>query len=491
MAGNGVRKGIELIEVGEEWNASSGKVTFTPEHLSAAIAAYDDDAVRDPIIRLGHASILNDGEPALGRIINPRLSADGLTLLGDLAGLPEWLDEGMPTLYPRRSIEGRFNYTTATGKTHLFMLTGVALIGSAYPAITTLEDVQLLMTAESIDDFELVTAVELFDDLVLGTEKGPDRLMAPKKKSTKVAASVAADDVRREFYDSLDSEDYWAQWIRQIYVDPPQLIVSDSRIEPYLLQIPYTTDGANDSVTFREPVRVREVFEPVGDSVAAAEANSGIVVYSTPDESRPAKDRSNDLRLSEGNPMTEEQLKAVGLEAGATQEEYDAKIAELVAAAAQSAEAGEGEGEGAEEETPAPGSPPVVVPQQKTDEAAATTPPVVTVDASAWAENQAEMARLRKIRENIEAKEKDDLVAAAMGKGKFGPVAAKEWRKALDNPNEEVVAATIATINSFPENAVPLAPIGHGKSGEEVNASQEDEYPAAWGGLLSINGGKA
>ena len=44
---------VELVSVGV-WNASTGPVEFTPEHLQAAIAALADPAVHAPRLRIGH-----------------------------------------------------------------------------------------------------------------------------------------------------------------------------------------------------------------------------------------------------------------------------------------------------------------------------------------------------------------------------------------------------------------------------------------------------
>lgn len=495
---NGVRKNVPILAVGEEWHASTGTVTFTPEHLAAAVAAQDDVAVRDGVIKLGHVSLLNQGEPALGRVTNLHLSPDGMTLLADFEGLPQWLDDGMPTLYPRRSSEGTFNMKTNTGKSHLFAITAVALLGTQYPAITTLEDIPLLISAQSLDDFPNVVededfvaaALDLPEDTVQGAEKGPDLPMAPRKKSQQVAASVAVDDVRRQYYDDLDPDDYFSQWIRQIYVDPPQLIVSDDRIEPYFLQIPYTADATGDTVTFGEPVKVRQVFEPVSSDVAASLGNdSNVISYSTPDESRPAKDsnRSNDpIQLSEAKPMTPEDLKTIGLAEDATPEQISAKLAEL-AAAASDVPAPEGE---VTETTPTetetatpPGSAPVVVPQQKDGEVV-ETPETVTVDAAAWSEAQAELGRLREMRLAAESRENDAFIAAALKDGRITPASRDSWRTAL---NGAQAAEVKATISSFPKSsAANVVETGHSGHGEDVSASQAEEYPAEWGGLLNV-----
>lgn len=47
---------------------------------------------------------------------------------------------------------GSFNNTSDTGRTQALVLTGVALLGEAYPAITTLEDIQAIYSSSSIDD---------------------------------------------------------------------------------------------------------------------------------------------------------------------------------------------------------------------------------------------------------------------------------------------------------------------------------------------------
>src|SRR4051812_16834895 len=106
---------VELLEVGEDWHAQSGDFTVTYEHLVAAVAAQDDPAVRTPVLKAGHTDPRFDGQPAYGKVENFRLSENGQTLIGDYVGVPSWLADAMPSAYPRRSIEGFFNWTTATG----------------------------------------------------------------------------------------------------------------------------------------------------------------------------------------------------------------------------------------------------------------------------------------------------------------------------------------------------------------------------------------
>ena len=44
-------------------------------------------------------------QPAIGKFINCHLTADNQDIVGDLAGVPAWLAEILPTGYPNRSVE--------------------------------------------------------------------------------------------------------------------------------------------------------------------------------------------------------------------------------------------------------------------------------------------------------------------------------------------------------------------------------------------------
>lgn len=139
---------VELLEVGEDWLTSTGVFTWDERDLQSAIASQDDPFVRTPIIKLGHIDPRFDGQPTVGRVENLSLANNGQTLLGDLVGVPVWLAECMASAYPRRSIEGYFDYTPRSSQTWPFVLTGLALLGEAYPAIDSLEDVKALFGKE-------------------------------------------------------------------------------------------------------------------------------------------------------------------------------------------------------------------------------------------------------------------------------------------------------------------------------------------------------
>ena len=134
---------VELCGVGT-WELSTGSQTFTADDFAAAVAAQDDSAVRSPIVKLGHTDPRFDGEPAIGRVINMRCSANGQTLIGDIAGVPAGIAEIWGSAWPSRSIEATYQFRTATGHTHAFVVTGLALLGAALPGVENLADIAAL-----------------------------------------------------------------------------------------------------------------------------------------------------------------------------------------------------------------------------------------------------------------------------------------------------------------------------------------------------------
>jgi hypothetical protein len=129
--------GVDLVAAGT-WPLSSGETTFTRDHLQQAIEAAQCPAVGPPIIKLGHVDPRFDGEPALGKVTNLRLTANGDKLTGDLSGVPAWLGDVAASAYPNRSVEGAFNHVCQIGHTHPFAITGLALLGVTAPGVGVL-----------------------------------------------------------------------------------------------------------------------------------------------------------------------------------------------------------------------------------------------------------------------------------------------------------------------------------------------------------------
>lgn len=140
---------VEIIEVGEDWETSTGTFTFDEEDLVSAVESQQDPAVRTPVLKLGHTDPRAgfDGEPSFGRLENMRLTNNGQTVVADLVGVPQWLASIMWSAYPRRSFEGQCNYRTRTGNDWPLTVEALSLLGAAYPAINTLEDLKTLWGA--------------------------------------------------------------------------------------------------------------------------------------------------------------------------------------------------------------------------------------------------------------------------------------------------------------------------------------------------------
>lgn len=149
-------RGIALCRAGE-WNGLNGRAVVTPEDLQAVVDAYQDREVDRARVKLGHVSSLNDqalgdGAPAFGWVDNPRVSDDGKTLLGDLVDVPRRLGEVVGRGYKNVSVELRKNVRTPSGKTHPTVLSGLALLGAAAPAVKGLDDLVALYASEPIPD---------------------------------------------------------------------------------------------------------------------------------------------------------------------------------------------------------------------------------------------------------------------------------------------------------------------------------------------------
>lgn len=146
--------GVELARVGTWDLAIGGTRTFTAEDFADAIAASHDPDYGIMAIRPGHTDPRFDGEPALGRVVNMRMAGD--RLVGDLVDLPPWLmqprGEGavIHAAFPERSVEGYTNMTSPSGRKYRLVLTGLALLGVAAPAMQGLADLPAAVAAGAV-----------------------------------------------------------------------------------------------------------------------------------------------------------------------------------------------------------------------------------------------------------------------------------------------------------------------------------------------------
>jgi hypothetical protein len=253
--------GVELGTAGY-WDISNIKDWHpTSEDFAAAIAALDCPAIRRPVLKFGHVAPMGEGDPTIGNVDNLRLTDDGQTLVGDFVGVPAWLAESdsegrsvFASAYPDRSGEWFFDHQCSLGHTHPFVLRAVALLGVWEPGIATLESLYDLYS------------------------KAPEKETAMAKAATVALAGTTADQVRKAYY---EAEPDWYLWIREMYVDPMELIVQNDR-DDSLERVPYTVSGEGE-VAFGEgqPVRVEYV-------AARAAAEKPVVAYASRTEARPA-----------------------------------------------------------------------------------------------------------------------------------------------------------------------------------------------------------
>jgi hypothetical protein len=277
-------------------------------------------------------------------------------------------------------------------------------------------------------------------------------------------ASVDVTTVRQRFnyewamsepVDGLDT--YW-WWARSIRVDPNEVIADDD--EGNLWSVSFTYDEPSDTVTFGQPVKVRETFIPVqtGDGAAAEAVVSRRrqTVLAAALE-KPVKDPKAASR-----PRPNEEVPTVALDIPAlrsrlqlSEESLPDDATEEMINAALAAEA------------PAPEPEPVenVVPEPETEPAADRT---VSVSAAQWKDTQDRLAKAEQdlqTRATAEATaHRDGLITAAKNDGRITPAEAADWRADLDKWPE----ATEAALGRLQPGRVPTEERGVAASEETL-----------------------
>lgn len=439
-------RGVEIATAGMDWPASTGTVTLTMEHLADAVrAANEDPHVQVPRVRLGHTSDLNDGmpqhdpfaalgdaEPSFGRFVNLRLTNGGAVLLGDMTDVPEWLALSAPSAFPNRSMEASWNVTTEGGKSYRMVVTAVSLLGTELPAVRDLADLASFITG------------------------GPDAL---KETSMSTSLSVSTDRVRKAFnYEWATDDDndfegstYW-WWARDIRLDPNEVVADDD--EGNLYVIPFSTDG-DDTVTFGEPVKVRQTYVPVtaAASFTRPKKATPTAANGRPDpEENTMDDKVRDFLVAQGiDPAaaTEDQTNAASVYVAAGFDIPKAPAAEVV-------------------ETPADDE--VVDEVRDAD-------PIAAAQSAAFSTLTDEVKELRAREEKREqdaaAARKDKSVKDAVQAGRISPAERAHYRDLLDVDEERAGAL----LSALPEGRIPLA--ARGESPDPVSASSaDDDYRA-------------
>lgn len=468
-------RNVPLVEVGMEYPAMTGPVTFTFEQVADAVLAYQkDDAIVAPRLKLGHISgvFKSSDMPALGVVENMALSDNGKTIMGDYVGVPEWLAEILPFAYPSRSVEANFDVVTTTGKKWKLVITDLALLGVCWPGCMTIDDLPLLYDEKIPDQVEL-------SEEITAMMSGGELEIAAGRPSLHIKSQVHVNDVERAFYnDFAQDERYWWYIVADL-LDPIELIAEDDT--GGLQRVPVTIKGKD--ITFGDPVpvniefvnaesRVVNVVERYGGRVAAA--------YKTREAS--GAHASN----REGGAVVDAATlrKTLNL----PDDTPDAEVLKVAnERLAESPEPTPGTEPGTEPETPAtsPGETPDVEPEATPEdtppgdaEPEATAPEqiaasVVSIDRGTLAQLQKDAQLGRKAHDKQEADEDSKILTEAMEKGKFPPARLEHWTALMKADRE----GTIATLETLAENVIPIDQRARQESTESGSAGG---YPQEW-----------
>jgi hypothetical protein len=502
--------GIELVAAGT-WDLSTGPATFTKADLAAAIDAAQCPNVGAPIIKIGHDDprfTPGDGEPAIGRVINMGLAAEGNKITGDLAGMPGWLGDIAPSAYPQRSIEGSWDFVCQIGHVHPFVITAVALLGTVGPGVGVLED---------LGDVAALYGVAAAAHPRSAGERWTLRAAVGGSVSDPVKASgTTTEDVRRSYYATAP----YTQWITEIQLDPPQLIVCDD-VDAAVYRVPYEA-GANGEVTFGDPVKVLVEYVDAPADAAAASAMKAAVAAgfralvtaakADPEQQKAKADAKASAETPAPMPEPPAPVEAGGPHgsftgthahahsAGGSQGDDDSHVHEHshdgdathshehASAAASTKGAGvdftadqlkalrDKLGKGDDDEITPDELVEAFTAEAKAGRRAALPPGAMVVEASAWDDLQKRVAAGEKREVKRQIEERDQVIAAAVRDGKFAPVRAEHWAR-LWNADPEGTREVLASLQ---KNVVPLSDIGAAGSGNGLG-DVDEEYAAVFG----------
>lgn len=452
------RPAVPICKVGT-WHTMLGDWECTAEQLADAVTAQRHPAFRSPVLKLGHndprftdGEILGDGEPAVGRLENLRLTEDGLTLLADLVGVPAWLDEIMASAYPSRSIEAMTDVVAPDGTEFAMVVTGLALLGVTRPAIESLGDIaDLYGTSSDVTDW---VAARHIAASALPPSEGPPMpgsattgsgTIQHRKLGHVVIASASIEELTTAF-------EKWAEtvpvlgrdaWVRDLYTDKLVATVwADDSAQFW--QVPWSeTDGV---FTFGDPVQVKPSYEPV----QASTTNSGVRLLSeTPMPVRSGRGReevTEPLPEETRVPLSPAIAERLGVPADADDETVLAAVDKVAA-------------------PPVP--PPAATTEPSGDESEDGQPADVQalVDAAVAKATAPILDRLGVVSEELAAEKaakaadtKASVITAAVRDGKIKPADRSQWEADYDAA-PEVVTAMLGRLAKG--TAVPVSASGH------------------------------
>jgi hypothetical protein len=442
---------VPILEVGT-FPLSTGETTFTLDDLQGVIASQDDPHVPSARLKVGHWGgdepenlVTFAEEPVFGTLQNYEL--DEMTLYADIAGVPSWFDGIWATAFPNRSIEGLFNFKANSGKTYPLVLSALSLLGVSMPGVSTLPDLAALYTTEDVPD-----------GVVLANYKGG-------KPVPRLDAAVSVEQLRRDFYDNVAAGDQLWWWVREVQLEPQQVICDSDDGDLY--RIPYTLAG--DSIEWGDPQEVKIVYEDVAAAAGAADTEGAMaVIFATAAESRPNdRQRENDMPETKARRPSKKGAKAAGVEEPRTPGQTDPEDENEDDTALDDGDddaGAETPGDGTGPDDPSqPAKTTLVIP-----EGMSLVPTAVLDDLKVG------VAAGREARQVQLDRHRDTKIAAAIDKGKFAPAQREHFEKlwAADAKGTEDIIDVLA------ENVIPVEQRSVGHSEEQVAASSS--YPGSW-----------
>lgn len=433
--------GVELASVGY-WDLSNA-IDWHPSaaDLAAAVTALDCPAVRRPVLKFGHTGEPGEGDPAIGVIDDLHLSDDGQTLVGDFTGVPAWLAEAdaegrsvIASAYPDRSGEFQRDYVCQLGHTHPFVVHAVALLGVVRPGIGTLESLYDLYT------------------------KAPEKEAAMANASVALAGTTT-DQVRKAYY---EAEPDWYLWIREMYVDPPELIVQNDK-DDSLVRVPYSIAGDGD-VEFGEGQAVKVEYV-----AARAAAEKPVIAFASRADARPAAAAPESSDAAEAEETQGEEGTVPTLKEGLVQKlgiaadaDDETTLKALDEALAATTVVNDAAPEAAE-----------ATPEQIA--AAAKKHGLAVLDAEVAQRLTADAAAGREARDRQQREDDAKVVDAAISKGKITPARREHFITLMASDRDGTTTLLEKTLQ---EAAVPLTEFGH--STEPVEDITKDPRYAGW-----------
>jgi hypothetical protein len=474
---------VELCSVGMNWPSAGGDVTLTMEHVADAAAAWSDPHIVPARLKIGHVDPrfadpddpghdpYFDGEPALGSVHNLRLTNDGATLVGDYVNVPLWLAEVMPSAYPSRSIEGAYSISEGSGgkleagwdvvtpgnKKYSFVVTACSLLGLSRPAVQDLEDLRFMLAQGG-------------GVIVTGDPEAGGVPIAVSMGAVPGAVSLEADVGRviDVFYAEFCVDERYWWWARAVRVDPNVIIADDD--EGSLWRVPINTD-ADQNITFGEPERVIQTFQPAPEAAAALaavaqtapRAGRTLKAFAAREQTVPADRRErpeggvSGSGNTSGMELSAEQLAVLRTRLGLAEEASEEQIAAALEAEPETS----ADPPADPEETPeTPETPEEETPEEDKPEETPAEEPTVPVDKTVLAELQANSKLGVAAREQQVKEHRETVLREALDDGKITPASKGAWETKLVAAPE----ATEAELAALPKNLVPVEEIGHGGS---------------------------